>query len=159
MNTELAKIYRMDQEERKYWKEWGKTIPLKDVGKRDAERLATVLKMIEDNKLQVGIDYYHAAMVLQHSSKVEHYKLANELCGKAIKNGEERAKWLYAATLDRYLINSGSKYQKFGTQYKKNQKGLWKLCPIDPKTTDKVRAKYNVASLENLKAREVQLNE
>lgn len=158
MHQKLKKLYDEDQLDRKNWKEWGKTIPLEEVQKRDQLRLETVLTLIGNNELKEGIDYYHAAMILQHSDKVEHYKLANELCDKAMKLGEERAKWLYAATLDRYLLNSGSKYQKFGTQYQKNKHGLWELCPIDPATTDEIRAHYNVPSLNKLKEREKSLN-
>lgn len=104
------------------------------------------------------IDNYHAAMVLQHSDKTEHYKLANELCSKAMELGEEKAKWLYAATLDRYLLSSGNKFQKYGTQYQKNDHGLWELYPIDPMTTDEIRVQYDVPSLVKLKVREKDLN-
>ncbi len=114
--------------------------------------------MIENETLQEGADYYHAAVILQHSDKPEHYKLANELCSKAIDLGEKRAKWLYAATFDRYLLNTGEKYQKFGTQYEKGENGLWRLCPVDPETTDEMRAECNVPPLEKLKGREKELN-
>lgn len=158
MNQELKDIYEQDQKERENWKEWGKSIPLEEVQRRDAERLQTTLSMIENKELIEGIDYYHAAMILQHSNETAHYKLANELCSKAVELGENKAKWLYAATLDRYLLNSGSKFQKYGTQYKKNKEGLWELCPIEPDTTDELRAKYNVPALYKLKEREVTLN-
>jgi len=97
-------------------------------------------------------------MVLQHSDKKEHYKLANKLCQKAIDLKEKRAKWLYAATLDRYLLASGAKYQKFGTQYVQ-VKGKWKLFPINPKTTDVERKKYDVPTLGKLKKRVENLSE
>lgn len=158
MNIELTRIYKEDQEDRQNWKEWGKSIPLEEVQKRDDKRLNDVLEMIEANELNEGIDYYHAAMVLQHSDKTEHYKLANELCSKAMELGEEKAKWLYAATLDRYLLSSGNKFQKYGTQYKKNDHGLWELYPIDPMTTDEIRVQYDVPSLVKLKVREKDLN-
>jgi hypothetical protein len=158
MNTILSRIYEEDQKERENWKDWGKSVPLEEVQQRDKERLKMVLEMILKDELIEGVDNYHAAMVLQHSDNTEHYKLAHELCSKAIKLGEEKAKWLYAATLDRYLINTGSKFQKFGTQYKKNEKDLWELFPVDPETTDALRAQYNVPILSKLKEREKTLN-
>lgn len=159
MNQKLKEIYRLDQKERKNWKKWGKSIPLEEVQKRDNERLHIVLEMIENNELQEGADYYHAAVILQHSDKPKHYKLANELCAKAIKLGEKGAKWLYAATLDRYLLSTGSKHQKFGTQYEKNSEGEWNLCPIHPETTDEIRTKFNVPPLKELKEKEENLNQ
>jgi hypothetical protein len=159
MNKKLEDIFNDDQQERVNWKEWGKSIDTEDVKKRDNERLQAVLTMIEMDELKDALDFFHAATVLQHGDKVEHYKLANELCEKAINLGEERAKWLYAATLDRYLMNTGKKFQELGTQYKKNNKGKWELYPVDPKTSDMDRARYNVPSLENLKNQEKKLNE
>lgn len=150
--SELKKLYQQDQKDRENWKEWGKSIPVDKIRKRDKQRLDRVLEIIDDDALTTGEDHYYAAMVLQHSKKTEHYKLANELCKKAINLGEERAKWLYAASLDRYMLNSERKFQKYGTQYKKNDDG-WYLCPVDPKTTDEDRAEYNVPSLEELQAK------
>lgn len=159
MNKKLREIFKNDQQERVDWKEWGKSIPMEDVKKRDSARLQEVLSMIEAGELRDAVDYFHAAMVLQHGNEIAHYKLANELCEKALNLGEERAKWLYAATLDRYLMNSGNKFQKFGTQYRKNDEGRWKLYPIDPATSDADRGQYNVPSLENLLCQEKKLNE
>lgn len=151
-NIELKEMYESDQNDRKNWKDWNS-----DKGNRDVIRLKKTLKLIKKRKLNTGEDFYYAAMILQHSSKTEHYKLANELCQKAIELGEERAKWLYAATLDRYLLNSGEKYQKYGTQYMKNENG-WYHCPTDPNTTDEERSKFNVPYLEKLKTRVTELN-
>ncbi|MCA9308710.1 MAG: hypothetical protein R3B92_01890 [Patescibacteria group bacterium] len=158
MLQRLKEIYEQDQQERENWEEWGKSIPLEEVKDRDAARLKATLAIIANKDLVEGIDYYHAAMILQHSLEVEHYKLANELCSKAIALGESKAKWLYAATLDRYLLSRGDKFQKYGTQYKQNSKGFWKLCPIEDATTDEMRAEFNVPSLKKLKAREDNLN-
>jgi hypothetical protein len=50
------------------------------------------------------------------------YKKANELARQGIELGDERSKWLYAATMDRWLVSQG-KPQKYGTQFRKNKKG------------------------------------
>lgn len=159
MNKRLEDIFKDDQQERVAWKEWGRSISTDDVKRRDNERLRAVLTMIEADELKDAVDFYHAAMVLQHGDRVEHYKLANELCQKAIDLGEERAKWLYAATMDRYLMNTGNKFQKYGTQYKKNDKDVWELYPVDPETSDVDRAEVNVLNLEHLKDQEKKLND
>jgi len=67
----------------------------------------------------------------------------------------EPAKWLYAATTDRQLLLSGKK-QRFGTQYKiitiQSRGGKQKkeaiLAPYDKRTTDRVRATFNVPPLK-----------
>lgn len=151
-NTELKNMFVSDQEDREDWKNWPA-----DKTNRDKQRLARTLQLIDVGALTTGEDYYHASMILQHSNITEHYKLANELCQNAIKLGEERAKWLYAAALDRYMLNSGEKYQKYGTQYMKGENG-WYLCPIDPNTTDEDRAEFNVLPLKDLETKVTELN-
>ena len=43
-------------------------------------------------------------MILQHGGEPEDYLLAHELCVVAIGRGEERAKWLAAASEDRFIM-------------------------------------------------------
>ncbi len=74
------------------------------------------------------------------------FELANQLAERAIELGEDDARWLYAATLDRYLTSQG-KPQKYGTQYQ-NVDGKWVLLPVDPATTDEERAEYRVPPLQ-----------
>jgi len=63
------------------------------------------------------------------------------------------AKWLYAATLDRALMNSGQA-QKYGTQYISGSNGQCsRLYVVDPRTTDAERKSYNVPTLEEAIAR------
>lgn len=55
-----------------------------------------------------------------------------------------------AATYDRYLLYTEG-YQKYGTQRvpdEVTEEEVW--APIDPKTTDEERAKYNVPPLTEL---------
>lgn len=91
-------------------------------------------------------DYHHAALVFQHGNKSEHYKLAHKFAEKAVELGDTSAKWLYAATLDRWLLSIGQP-QKFGTQFRKNNKGNWELAPTDKTVSDGERAEYNVPPL------------
>ena len=57
-----------------------------------------------------------APMVLQHASRPEDYLLAHEFCVVALAKGEKSARWLAAATEDRFLMNL-KRPQRFGTQY------------------------------------------
>src|SRR5436190_1379819 len=62
-------------------------------------------------------DYYRAAMILQHGDVAEDYLLAHEFCVVAISKGDARAKWLAAASEDRFLMNI-DRPQRFATQFR-----------------------------------------
>jgi hypothetical protein len=64
-----------------------------------------------------------------------------------METGYSDALWIYAATLDRYLMSLGEP-QKFGTQYTQMD-GEFKQYPVDPATTDAERARYNVPPLSD----------
>src|SRR5262245_58418050 len=94
-NEELARLFREDQDDRST-----ADIDSAAVEPRDRKREARVLELYRANQLQSGADHYHAAMVLQHGRTPEDYLLAHELCVVAVSKGEERAKWLAAASED-----------------------------------------------------------
>lgn len=113
-NEELARLSQEDQSDRT--PEGGKEIDWAVVGPRDKAREMRVKELYAKNMLKTGADYYRAAMILQHSQSPEDYLLAHELCIVAISRGEEQAKWLAAASEDRFLMEIG-RPQRFGTQY------------------------------------------
>ena len=153
INAELAKIYQEDQADRQ-----STNIDWKVVGKRDDERLARTKEIAAQEGLKKADDYYHAAMVLQHSGKVEDYLQAHQWCLKAVELDPElpTARWLAAATLDRYLMNQG-KPQRYGTQYKKVD-GKWILWEVDPAVTDEERAEWDTPSLAEARQRLQEMN-
>lgn len=154
-NKELAQLYKEDQADRAPVD--ARSIDWSVVGKRDRARLARVKELYSQNQLQTGADYYHAAMVLQHGEVAEDFLLAHELCVVAIGKGEERAKWLAAASEDRFLTNIGRR-QRFGTQYRSDGNGPYRLTEVDEGVTDDLRRALNVPSLAASKAREAELN-
>src|SRR6266446_4071297 len=87
-NEELARLYAEDQSDR--MPKEGKAIDWKVVGPRDKKRLERVRELYVGNKLVTGADFYHVAMVLQHSDKPGNFLLAHELCIVAIGKGEEQ---------------------------------------------------------------------
>jgi len=143
MNEELKKLYEADVEERKKL-----GMEKEEVGeellKHDKNRRQKVKEMIEKRKLVVAEDFHHASVIFQHGETSDDYRLANQLAKKALDMGDERAKWLYAASLDRWFLSVG-KPQKFGTQFVRNSQDEWELAqPLDPSVTDEERTKYNV---------------
>ena len=143
-NDELKKLYESDVAERT-------RIGIEDSGnnllEHDRQRRKRVKEIIKKGSFKSASDYHHAALIFQHGDSSDDFKQANDLAKTAMEMGDESAKWLYAATLDRYLI-SVNQPQKFGTQFEQDNKGGWSLKqPIDEGITDEERAKYNVPPL------------
>lgn len=146
MNEELKKMYESDVKEKRE-ADWDDAEVVARIDKKDRERKKRVKEIMSAGGLKVGADYHHAALIFQHGNTTADYKKANELAKKGIELGDERSKWLYAATLDRWLLSSG-KAQKYGTQFEKEKNGDWEVAkPIDRSITDEERAKCNVPPL------------
>jgi len=154
VNPELHEIFLADQKER------ADLIASGDVEKistetgmnllrHDSLRRQQTYSLIAHNSLKTALDFYEAALVLQHGNDTADFLTAHQLALSAIKLGNEDAKWLAAATLDRYLVRQ-RKPQKYGTQSFTNKKtGKRELYPVDPSVTDEERAKWNVPPLAN----------
>ena len=81
----------------------------------DARRRQRVKQLIAQKSLTTGEDFHRAAMILQHGQGAADYLLAHDLAVIALIKGDSGARWLAAATLDRYLRAIGMA-QRFGTQ-------------------------------------------
>jgi hypothetical protein len=161
-NAELERMYQEDQSDRE--SRSGEPINWIVVNQRDATRLARALELYRAGELQSGEDLYRVAMILQHGDQPEHYLLAHELCVTAVfAHGAEggswirSAKWLAAASEDRFLRSIGRK-QRFGTQYRSDDVEV-SLEEIDGQITDSIRAQWSVPSLDEARKREASLSE
>ncbi|HEY5079083.1 MAG TPA: hypothetical protein VII43_04525 [Opitutaceae bacterium] len=148
-NAELARIYGDDQGDRSS----GKAIDWGVVGPRDLARQARVKTLYGSGQLQTGADYFHAAMVLQHGQAPEDFLLCHELCIAAIIRGNKPARWLAAASEDRFLMNL-ERPQRFGTQFRSMGDGPMKLYRTEDGVTDALRGEFGVPTLAESKARE-----
>ena len=142
--TALRELYDEDQSDRMQLDREGISAWPK-VQVHDIEHREHVLRMLAKTEIISGTEMYLAAFIFQHGSCSDDYALANRLAEAAIKRGSRDAKWLYAASLDRYLV-SKHLAQKFGTQFR-IQDGKRRLLPFDKTTTDAERKKYNVPPL------------
>ena len=97
--------------------------------------------------MQVGLERLHHELLLAH-----------ELCVVAIGKGEKRAKWLAAASEDRFLMNIG-RPQRFGTQFRADGGGPFRLYKVEDGVTDDLRKEFGVPTLEESRKREEKLNE
>ena len=156
-SMELARMFQEDQADRQPGE--GKEIDWSVVGPRDEARLARVKEVCHGNGIREPRDYYYAAMILQHGGEPEDYLLAHELCVVAASRGVEPAKWLAAASEDRFLLAIGRR-QRFGTQFHKaNVAAPWKLADVDDGLADGVRIALNVPALQASIARTATMND
>jgi hypothetical protein len=112
-NAEMSQIFAADQADRgdPAHIDWAV------VGKADEARRARTWQLLDDGQLQSGDDFYHAAFVFQHGNEPADYLKAHLFAMVAMARGKPSAKWIAAATLDRYLNAIGQK-QVLGTQFK-----------------------------------------
>lgn len=154
-SEELTKLYKDDQDDRVV--RLGQTIDWEAVGIRDEQRELKVKQLLAKDSLGSGADYYHAAMVLQHAGSPDDFLLAHDLCVIAISKGESKAKWLAAASIDRFLVSIG-RPQRFGTQFQsKKSFRPPMLVAVDPSVPDALRKELDVPALEEAKKKEAEM--
>jgi hypothetical protein len=119
-NPSLTNLFESDQSARR-----GDKISWQEVWQEDEDRRKQVRVMLNAGEVRTATDYFHAALVFQHGAEPEDYLLAHILAVNSVILGDRDARWLAAATLDRYLNRTG-KPQVFGTQF-----GPTKDAPLD----------------------------
>lgn len=135
-STEMKRIFDEDQGDRKNFApnmtpkqqvDW-----INKTGMRDAQRRKRVMELLKQNTLQTGNDFEEAAFIFQHGDKPDDYLLAHTLAMVAIAKGKSKARWIAAATLDRYLQKI-KQPQIFGTQYSQgpNATDKWTQAPYN----------------------------
>ncbi len=126
-SAELKELFEQDQSDR-----LGGTLSGSDLRERDLARRQRMMELLTAEEVTTPDDLYHAAFLLQHSNPAhpddtpELYLLAHALAEAAAFEGHAEARWLSAATLDRYLQFTGET-QFFGTQQQQDDNGEWRL--------------------------------
>lgn len=144
MNRELASLYNADKQERTNQPK-ANTPAYKAMRARDLERRLRVMELVATNQLDTPEDYYHAAHIMNHGDTPADAKNAHTLALRASELGYRQARWLAAASYDRWQMYQG-KPQKYGTNYVYDGKND-RLWAVDPNTTDKERAEWDVPPL------------
>lgn len=151
-NPQLARLYEQDQTDGE-----GRTVLGPEVDRRDAERRRQARALLDSARVRTPADYYHAAMVFQHGSDSTDFRMAHEMAVRAVELGSDRARWLVAASLDRWLLSTGQP-QHYGTQYAEVD-GRTYLQPIDSTAvTDEERVRARVETLDGIRARLARVN-
>jgi hypothetical protein len=156
-HAELAKLYDQDQADRR--PQGGGPIDWSVVLPRDQAREARIKALYEAGELRTGKDFHRAAMILQHAPRPEDHLLAHEFCVVALAKGQRDARWLAAASEDRYLMSVG-RPQRFGTQYRAARPDQpVRLHEVEPGVTDALRREMGVPSLAQARQREALMEE
>lgn len=129
-NREIASIFDEDQRER------SDAASLDDQGLhllalRDRERRNRAKSLLREGQLKSGRDFYFAAFIFQHGEEPSDYLQAHALAMVALARGEPSARWIAAASLDRFLLATNQP-QIFGTQFQVEDKKPSLRLPYDP---------------------------
>jgi hypothetical protein len=103
------------------------------------------MELAAANQLNAAEDFYHAAWIMNHGDTPDDARNAHQLALRSSQLGYRPARWLAAASYDRWQMYQG-KPQKYGTNYVYDgrQDRLW---DVDPHTTDADRAAWDVPPL------------
>src|SRR5262245_6930017 len=103
------------------------------------------MEIVAADELQAAKDYYYAAWIMNHGDTPDDARNGHILALRSSELGHRPARWLAAASYDRWQMYQG-KPQKYGTNYvydgRKDR--LWE---VDPETTYEERAAWNVSPL------------
>jgi len=153
MNNELLSLYEADRHERVKQPKVN-TPEYKAMRARDLQRRERVMEIVSEDKLHTAEDFYHAAQIMNHGDTPQDAKNAHMLALRSSNLGHRPARWLAAASYDRWQMYQG-KPQKYGTNYVYDGRKD-RLWDVDPTTTDEERAKWDVPPLaEQLRKAEV----
>ena len=147
-NAALTKLFTTDQSARQ-----GKNIDWPKLRMEDNQREVELHQMLDSGQVRTANDYFHAALIFQHGDRHEDYLLAHVLAVNAMSLGNHYARWLAAATLDRYLL-SVSQPQIYGTQFESTavKSDAWTQQTINPSLiSDSMRAAACVISITEQK--------
>ncbi len=150
MNKELLNLFNADQEDHDKAVKYG-TPEYRECRRRELRRRQRVADLIQAGRIQVPEDYYRAAVIFQRGEELDDIWQTHTLAVAAAKLGHRPARWLAAASLDRWLMHQGMP-QKYGTSIVPDGNGH-RVWDVNPSVSDRERARWDVPSLRELYAR------
>jgi hypothetical protein len=116
-NLKLEELFQADQKDRE--KVYDTQEAVDALYKADKSRRQQISVMMELGEVKTKNDLYHAAVILQHGDTPPDFLTAHRMATLAAIHGHRTARWLLAASLDRYLM-SIQQGQVYGTQFEFN---------------------------------------
>lgn len=153
-NVRLQELFEADQDARR-----NPDMSWDEIDAIDEKNRSEVFSMLANGDIKTGLDYFHAAVIMQHGGDTEYIRLAHSFATISAQLGFERATWLQAASWDRLLMYF-EQPQWYGTQFRVGDEGEWRLHDVQPgAVTDEQRTKWGVPSLAESKERASQRNQ
>lgn len=143
----LIELFEEDQRARVHHPPYG-TEEYRALRRDDAARRDEARDLIEHVDRLSGEELYCAAMLFQHSDDVDDVHTAHTLARRSAECGYRPARWLAAASLDRWLMYQG-RPQKYGTNIVPDGRRQ-RVWDVDPRTGDDERAIWDVPPLEEM---------
>lgn len=116
-NLRLQELYQEDQKDRD--RVYDTQASVQELLKRDAHRRGLVSEMMAGGQVNTANDLYHAGVIFLHGSQPKDFLTAHRVATMAAVMGQKLARWLSAASLDRFLMSAGMP-QVYGTQFEHN---------------------------------------
>ncbi|HAH08359.1 MAG TPA: hypothetical protein DCM05_17845 [Elusimicrobia bacterium] len=113
-NLKLEEIFLDDQKDRE--RVYDSSEEVAKLKERDAQRRKRVYVMMDLGEIRTMKDLYRASVILQHGHDAADFLTAHRLATLSAILGHKTARWLLAATLDRYLM-AIDQPQVYGTQF------------------------------------------
>ncbi len=153
-NPELQRLFDADQNARR-----DPDMSWDEIDALDEANRAEVLAMLARGEIKTGLDYFQAAVIMQHGESAEDIRLAHSFATLSSQLGYDRATWMQAASWDRLLMYF-EQPQWYGTQFTIDNDGQWHLYEVqEGAVSDEQRAEWRVPSLSESKERARQRNE
>ncbi|MBI3299520.1 MAG: hypothetical protein HYZ75_15255 [Elusimicrobia bacterium] len=116
-NLKLEELFQDDQKDRE--RVYETSADVQKLSERDASRRKRVNVMLELGEVRTKNDLYHAAVIFQHGTQAADFLAAHRLSTLAAILGHRTARWLLAASLDRFLMTI-ERGQVYGSQFEYN---------------------------------------
>ena len=117
-NLRLQELFQDDQHDRE--KVYDTAEALAELKGRDRDRIKRLYVMMELDEIKTKNDLYYGAVILQHGENAADFLTAHRMAAIAAILGHRTARWLMAASFDRFLMSVGHG-QIYGTQFEFNQ--------------------------------------
>lgn len=149
----LAALYRGDREEHGAVPRVGSPeyLALRERDRGRRARAEAALRQLRAADDASAGDLFHAAWLFNHGETPEEARRAHEWAREAAQRGHRRARWLAAASYDRWRMYQGRR-QKYGTQFVPDG-ARYRLLDVDPTTSDTERADWDVPPLHDQERR------
>src|SRR5579859_6018523 len=116
-NLRLEELHAADQKDRE--KVITSAQEVEALKARDQARRKEALEIMGRGEANTSNDLYRAGVIFLHGESPKDFLTAHRLSVMAAVNGHRPARWLAAATLDRFLM-SVNQPQVYGTQFERS---------------------------------------